>query len=227
VALEVARDHAMSRKVPDVEASDVAEAVERRPVSYDRSGDRHYDTVSAFIKSVRGSDPDAALYYLASMIEGGEDLMFICRRLIILASEDIGNADPQALPLAVACQQAVHMIGLPEARITLGQTTAYLALAAKSNASYLAIDAATASVRERGNTRPPAALRDSHYRGAEALGHGQGYRYPHDDPTGYVPQEYLPDDLVGRRFYEPTEHGAEKLLRERLEKLRRLKHERR
>jgi putative ATPase len=223
VALEVARDHAMSRRAPDLEATDVAEAVERRPVSYDRSGDPHYDTVSAFIKSVRGSDPDAALYYLASMIEGGEDLMFICRRLIILASEDIGNADPRALPLAVACQQAVHMIGLPEARITLGQTTAYLALAPKSNASYLAIDAATASVRERGNTRPPASLRDSHYRGAEALGHGRGYQYPHDDPTGYIPQEYLPDDLTGARFYEPTEHGAEKLLRERLDSLRRRK----
>jgi putative ATPase len=149
--------------------------------------------------------------------------MFICRRLIILASEDIGNADPHALPLAVACQQAVHMIGLPVARITLGQTTAYLALAAKSNASYLAIDAATARVRERGNTRPPAPLRDSHYRGAEALGHGRGYRYPHDDPTGYVAQEYLPEDLIGARFYEPTDHGAEKLLRERLEKLRRIK----
>jgi putative ATPase len=221
VALEIARDHALSRQASALEESDVAEAVERRPVLYDKAGDRHYDTVSAFIKSLRGSDPDAALYYLASMLEGGEDLMFICRRLVILASEDIGNADPHALPLAVACQTAAKMIGLPEARIILGQTVAYLALAPKSNASYLAIDAAIARVRERGNNRPPHALRDGSYRGAEALGNGVGYRYPHDHPDAFVPQQYLPDDLAGTHFYEPTEHGAEAALRERLAELRR------
>ena len=158
----------------------MAEAVERRPVLYDKAGDRHYDTISAFIKSVRGSDPDAALYYLASMIEGGEDPLFVCRRLVILASEDMGNADPHALPLAVACAQAVQMIGLPEGRIPMAQTTVYLALAPKSNASYVAIGAALERVRERGNTRPPGPLRDASYRGADALGHGRGYRYPHD-----------------------------------------------
>jgi putative ATPase len=225
VALEVARDHAWSRGAEAIEQRDVEEAVERRPVLYDKTGDRHYDTISAFIKSVRGSDPDAALYYLASMLEGGEDLMFICRRLIILASEDIGNADPRALSLAVACQQAVHMIGMPEARIVLGQTTAYLAVAPKSNASYTAIAAATESVRAHGNARPPGALRDSHYKGAEALGAGKGYRYPHDDPTGFVPQRYLPEELGDARFYEPTQNGAEARIAERLEVTRRLRDE--
>ncbi len=221
VALEVARDHALSRQAGSLEATDVAEAVERRPVLYDKAGDRHYDTISAFIKSVRGSDPDAALYYLASMLEGGEDPLFVCRRLVILASEDVGNADPAALPLAVACAQAVQMIGLPEGRIPMAQTTVYLALAPKSNASYVAIGAALERVRERGNTRPPGPLRDASYRGADALGHGRGYRYPHDHPDGYVAQEYLPDDLVGTRFYEPTDHGAEAAMRERLAELRR------
>ena len=171
---------------------------------------------------MRGSDPDAALYYLASMIEGGEDPMFICRRLIILASEDIGNADPHALPLAVACQQAVHMIGLPEARITLGQTTAYLALAPKSNASYLAIDAATrARPRARQHATPGAAPRLALPRRRRARATGAATATPTMIPTATSPQEYLPEDLVGTRFYEPTDHGAEKVLRERLDKLRR------
>ena len=219
--LELARDHARSRGAAAPTVDDVVEASRRRPVLYDKDGDRHYDTISAFIKSVRGSDPDAALYYLASMIEGGEDPRFLARRLLILASEDIGNADPHALVLAAACWQTVAAIGLPEARYALAQTTAYLALAPKSNAAAVAINLVTEEVQARGNRRAPADLRDTSYRGARALGHGRGYLYPHDFPDGWVDQVYAPEGLEDARFYEPTDRGEEARLRARLEELRR------
>jgi putative ATPase len=218
--LELAAEHAGSRgDAPTVE--DVAEAARRRPILYDRAGDRHYDTISAFIKSVRGSDPDAAIYYLASMLEGGEDPAFVARRLVILASEDIGNADPAALSLAVACQQAVEFIGLPEGQLPLAQTTIYLALAPKSNASTLAIGRAVAEVRAAGNLAPPKPLQSAATPGERAVGKGVGYRYPHNEPEAWLPQQYLPDALADRRFVELTGHGAEEALRQRLEELRR------
>ncbi|NMC33027.1 MAG: replication-associated recombination protein A [Veillonellaceae bacterium] len=185
--------------------------------SYDKKGDNHYDVASAFIKSMRGSDPDAALHYLARMIEGGEDPRFIARRIVICAAEDVGNADPLALMLAVSAMQAAHMVGWPEARIPLAQAVAYIAAAPKSNAAYLAIDRAMVDVRDRDCGRVPAHLRDSHYRGAELLGHGAGYLYPHDYPDGYVPQQYLPAELTGAVYYRPTDHGREKEIRSRLE----------
>ncbi len=218
--LELAAEHAGSRgDAPTVE--DVAEAARRRPILYDRAGDRHYDTISAFIKSVRGSDPDAAIYYLASMLEGGEDPAFVARRLVILASEDIGNADPAALSLAVACQQAVEFIGLPEGQLPLAQTTIYLALAPKSNASTLAIGRAVAEVRAAGNLAPPKPLQSAATPGERAVGKGVGYRYPHNEPEAWLPQQYLPDALADRHFVELTGHGAEEALRQRLEELRR------
>jgi putative ATPase len=218
--LELTHEHAASRGAAALELDDVAQGLRRRPVRYDRDGDLHYDTISAFIKSVRGSDVDAALYYLASMLEGGEDPVFIARRLLILASEDVGNAEPYALTLAAACAQTISYVGLPEGRYALAQTTAYLALAPKSNASAVAIARAGEAVRGRGNLPPPAALRDASYRGARELGHGRGYRYPHDEPDGWVDQQYLPDALVGERYYEPAGHGREARLRERIEELR-------
>jgi putative ATPase len=218
--LELAAEHAGSRgDAPTIE--DVVEAARRRPILYDRAGDRHYDTISAFIKSVRGSDPDAAIYYLASMLEGGEDPAFVARRLVILASEDIGNADPAALSLAVACQHAVEFIGLPEGQLPLAQTTIYLALAPKSNASTLAIGRAVAEVRAAGNLAPPKPLQSAATPGERAVGKGVGYRYPHNEPEAWLPQQYLPDALADRRFVELTEHGAEETLRRRLEELRR------
>jgi putative ATPase len=218
--VELAAEHARSRgDAPTIE--DVAEAARRRPILYDRAGDRHYDTISAFIKSVRGSDPDAAIYYLASMLEGGEDPAFVARRLVILASEDIGNADPAALSLAVACQQAVEFIGLPEGQLPLAQTTIYLALAPKSNASTLAVGRAVAEVRAAGNLAPPKPLQSAATPGERAVGKGVGYRYPHNEPEAWLPQQYLPDALAGRRFVELTGHGAEEALRQRLEELRR------
>jgi putative ATPase len=218
--LELAQEHAASRG-ERIGLDDVMEASRRRPVLYDKSGDRHYDTISAFIKSVRGSDPDAALYYLASMIEGGEDVRFIARRIVILASEDIGNADPHALTLATSCAAAVDLVGLPEGRYALAQTVVYLALAPKSNASGVAIGKALETVRAAGNARPPAPLRDASYSSAARLGHGVGYQYPHNHPGGWVRQQYLPDGLEGTRFYEPTDHGREARLKERLAELRR------
>ena len=170
---------------------------------------------------MRGSDPDAALYYLASMIEGGEDLRFVARRLVILASEDIGNADPAALSLAVACQQAVDFIGLPEGQLPLAQTTIYLALAPKSNASTLAIGRAMAEVQAAGNLAPPKPLQSAATPGERAVGKGVGYRYPHNEPEAWLPQQYLPDALADTRFEELTDHGAEEALRQRLEELRR------
>jgi putative ATPase len=189
-----------------VTVDDLRDASQKTPVTYDRD-DAHYDTISAFIKSMRGSDPDAALYYMASMLAGGEDPKFIARRMIVFASEDVGNADPTALLIAVAASRAVEFVGLPECRINLAQAVVYLSLAPKSNASYEAIDAALADVRREGNEPPPPHLRDASYRGAKDLGHGQGYRYPHSY-GGWVEQQYLPEKLSGRRYYT-AKAGAE------------------
>lgn len=196
------------------------EAVNRAAVRYDKQGDQHYDVVSAFIKSIRGSDVDAAMHYLARMIEAGEDPRFIARRLIISASEDIGMADPTALQTAVAAAQAVQLIGMPEGRLPLAQAVAHLATAPKSNAAYLAVDAAIADVRAGGAGPVPAHLRDSHYPGAAGLGHGDGYRYAHDAPSAVATQQYPPDELVGRDYYRPTPYGHEKELAHRLGILR-------
>lgn len=207
---------------PEVSAEHVAQAVDRALLRYDRQGDEHYDVISAFIKSIRGSDVDAAMHYLARMIEAGEDPRFIARRLIISAAEDVGLADPQALPIAVAAADAVQFIGMPEGRIPLAEATAYLATTAKSNAAYLAIDAAIADVRAGGFGRVPVHLRDAHYPGAKRLGHGKGYVYPHDADIGIAPQQYLPDELRGRRYYEPKALGGERDVQARLEKIRRI-----
>ncbi len=196
------------------------QSVDRALLRYDRNGDEHYDVISAFIKSVRGSDVDAALHYLARMFEAGEDPRFIARRVIILASEDIGIADPQALPIAVAAAEAVQMIGMPEGRIPLAEAVVYLATAPKSNASYLGINAAIADVKAGKFGRVPKHLRDAHYAGAKRLGHGKGYKYPHDDAVGVVRQQYLPDELQGTTYYNPTDHGHEREVSARLQKLR-------
>jgi len=199
----------------------VERAVNRAAVRYDRSGDQHYDVTSAFIKSIRGSDVDAAVHYLARMIEAGEDPRFIARRLMIHASEDIGMADPTALPIAVAAAQVVQLVGLPEARIALAQATIHLATAPKSNAVIMAIDAAMADVREGKAGSVPPPLRDGHYPGAAKLGNAQRYVYPHDRPGAVVAQQYPPDELVGRDYYQPTGYGAERALSDRVPKLRR------
>ena len=195
-------------------------AIDRALVRYDRDGDQHYDIISAFIKSVRGSDADAAVHYLARMLEGGEDPRFIARRLIILAAEDIGLADPQALPLAVAAAEAVAKIGMPEGRIPLAEATIYLALAPKSNSAYLAINAALEDVRAGKSGDVPKPLRSSNYPGADKLGNGKGYLYPHDDPKAVSAQRYLSDELISRHYYNPKEIGAERELFERWPKLR-------
>ncbi|QGU04714.1 replication-associated recombination protein A [Corynebacterium comes] len=196
--------------------------INRAVVRYDRDGDQHYDVVSAFIKSIRGSDVDAALHYLARMLEAGEDPRFIARRLVIHASEDIGMADPSALQTAVAAAQAVALIGMPEARLTLAQATVHLATAPKSNAVYNAINAAQQDVREGKIGHVPAHLRDGHYEGAKQLGNAVGYVYPHDDPRGVVTQQYLPEQLGDAVYYEPTDHGAEKRIRDYIGRLRRI-----
>ena len=195
------------------------ECIQKRVVRYDKTGDNHYDTISAFIKSLRGSDPDAALYYLAKMLYAGEDIKFIARRLMISASEDVGNADPQALVVAVAASQAVERIGMPEAQIILAQAVTYIASAPKSNASYLAIGEAIEAVKTK-RTTIPTHLQDAHYRGAAKLGHGTGYKYAHDYPEHYVKQQYLPDEMVGSSFYRPTDLGKEKEIKERLERFK-------
>ncbi|GAA0995375.1 replication-associated recombination protein A [Subtercola frigoramans] len=208
--------------VPEISADTVAQAVDRALLRYDRNGDEHYDVISAFIKSVRGSDVDASIHYLARMIEAGEDPRFISRRMIVLASEDIGMADPQALVIAVAAADAVQFIGMPEGRIPLAEAVVYLATAPKSNASYLAIDKAIADVRAGRIGRVPKHLRDAHYPGAKRLGHDKGYLYPHDAEIGVVGQRYLPDELIGTGYYLPTEHGNERDVSARLEKIRRI-----
>jgi putative ATPase len=191
----------------EITEENVDDAARKRPIVYDKASDAHYDFTSAFIKSMRGSDADAALYYLAAMLEGGEDARFIARRMIVLASEDIGNADPRALLVAVAAAQAVEHVGLPEARLNLAQAVVYLARAPKSNASYTAINAAIRDVQERGNFPPPKALRDGSYYGRR-LGHGKGYIYPHDDARGFD-VDYLPDELKGTTYYTPSGNGEE------------------
>ncbi len=204
----------------EIDLAAVERAVDRAAVRYDRDGDQHYDVIRAFIKSIRGSDVDAALHYLARMIEAGEDPRFIARRLIVHASEDVGMADPTALPVAVAAAQAVEFVGLPEARINLAQATIHLALAPKSNAVIKAIGAAAADVRAGLAGPVPAHLRDASYTGAARLGHGKGYVYPHDVPEGVVGQQYAPDGLAGREYYQPTGHGAEARYAERAERIR-------
>ena len=207
-------------ETPHVTAEIVASAVDRALLRYDRQGDEHYDVISAFIKSVRGSDVDAALHYLARMIEAGEDPRFIARRVIISAAEDIGMADPQALVIAMAAADAVQLIGMPEGRIPLAEAVVYLATAPKSNAAYMALDAAIADVRAGKIGRVPKPLRDAHYPGAKRLGHGKGYKYSHDAEFGVAEQQYLPDELRGTEYYRPTTNGNEREVAARLEKLR-------
>jgi putative ATPase len=196
------------------------EAFQTAALRYDKSGEEHFNVISAFIKSVRGSDPDAAVYWLARMLASGEDPKFIARRLIVLASEDVGNADPAALPLAAACFTAVHSIGMPEARIVLAQAATYLAAAPKSNAAYLAIDAAMGDVRSAPVVPVPIHLRNAPTALMKGIGYGSGYLYPHDAPGHYVEQSYLPDGMAGKTYYVPTDIGAEKEIRERLSKLK-------
>jgi len=198
------------------------EAAQQRALAYDKGGDQHYDTISAFIKSLRGSDPDAALYWLAKMLLAGEDIKFIARRLVIFASEDVGNADPMGLVLANAAAQAAMFVGLPEAQLTLAQAVTYLAAAPKSNASTIGIGRATEDARTHEPQPVPLHLRDSHYPGGKQLGHGKGYLYPHDFPGHYVPQDYLPAGLPTRPYYEPTEEGAEAKIKQRMEQRRRI-----
>ena len=198
-----------------------AECIQKRVVRYDHDGDNHYDTISAFIKSMRGSDPDAAVYYLARMLYAGEDVKFIARRIMICASEDVGNADPNALVVAVSAAQAVERIGMPESQIILSQAASYVATAPKSNAAYMGIAKAMKTVADMRTMPVPAHLQDKHYKGAEKLGHGLGYKYAHDYPNHYVTQQYLPDGMEGMRFYEPSENGYEKKIREHMEFIKR------
>ena len=198
----------------------ISECVQKKILAYDRDGDNHYDTVSAFIKSMRGSDPDAAAYYLARMLEAGEDIRFISRRIMICASEDVGNADPNAINVAVSAALAVERVGMPEAGIILAQAVNYVACAPKSNASFTAYLRAVEKLRETGNLPIPAYLRDAHYNGHEELGRGTGYLFPHDYPGHYVPQQYLPDGIRDEVFYEPSDQGYEKHIGERLRSIR-------
>ena len=220
-ALEAAADAASTAGRDVVDLGTVEQAVDRAALRYDRDGDEHYDVTSAFIKSMRGSDPDATLHYLARVLDAGEDPRFVARRIVVQASEDVGLADPTVLPQAVAAWQALELLGLPEARIPLAQAALAVALAPKSNSVVAGIDAATADVHAGRAGRVPAHLRDSHYAGAkERHGHGVGYRYAHDYPGGVVRQQYPPDELVGTRYYEPSRHGHEAVLADRLRRLR-------
>ena len=196
------------------------ECIQKRALQYEKDGDNHYDTISAFIKSMRGSDPDAALYYLAKMIYAGEDPKFIARRVVICASEDVGNADPHALQVAMAAAEAVQFVGMPEGRIPLAQAVTYVASAPKSNAAYMGVEKAMSDVRNIKIKSVPNHLKDAHYGGAKELGHGLTYKYAHDFPGHYVKQQYLPDELVGKIYYEPTENGVEKRIGEHLRRLR-------
>lgn len=224
-ALEAAADGVVGageEETAEIDLVAVERAVTEVAVRYDRAGDQHYDVISAFIKSIRGSDPDAALHYLARMLVAGEDPRFIARRLMVHASEDIGLADPTALPAAAAAAQVVQLIGMPECRLALAQVTVHLATAPKSNAVIAAIDEAMGQVRAGAVGSVPAHLRDGHYAGAQKLGNAVGYRYPHDVPDGVLTQQYPPDDLVGVDYYRPTQRGAERALAERLPRLRRV-----
>jgi putative ATPase len=219
VAVALAQQRAASTGAePVVTLLDAEAALGTKALRYGR--DDHYDVISAFIKSIRGSDPDAGLYWLATMLEAGEDARFIARRLVILASEDIGEADPLSLLVATAAAQAVEYVGLPEAQLNLAQAVVHLATAAKSNRTYTAIGAARADVRDRPSSGVPAHLRDAHYQGAQAIGHGAGYEYPHDDPRGWVDQSYLPPEVAGRRYYQPSPHGREREIADRMARLR-------
>ena len=220
--LEEAAASAEALGLVEITPEVLAHAVDRAAVRYDRDGDQHYDVISAFIKSVRGSDVDAALHYLARMLEAGEDPRFIARRLMILASEDIGMAASGVLGTCVAAAQAVQLLGMPEARITLSHATVAAATAPKSNAAYMALEKAVADVRAGRGGAVPVHLRDAHYAGAAALGHGEGYIYPHDLSTGVAAQQYLPDDLAGISYYQPTGHGAEAAISERMTAVRKL-----
>ncbi len=219
-ALEAAAESASSTGAEVIDLPTVEATVDKAAVRYDRDGDQHYDVISAFIKSIRGSDVDAALHYLARMIEAGEDPRFIARRLVVHASEDIGMADPTAMQSAVAASQAVQFIGMPEGRLPLAQTTVHLATAPKSNSVIMAVDAALTDVRAGKAGTVPAHLRDGHYSGAARMGNGQGYQYPHEKSEGVLAQQYPPDELVGRDYYAPTQHGAERTLADRVPKLR-------
>ena len=198
----------------------ISDCIQKRAVRYDKSGDNHYDTISAFIKSMRGSDPDAAVYYLARMLLAGEDVKFIARRIMICASEDVGNADPMALVVATAAAQAVERVGMPESQIILSQACTYIASAPKSNAAYVAIDEASAAVKETLSVSVPVHLQDRHYPGAEKLGRGEGYKYAHSYPNHYVEQQYLPDELVGSHFYRPGDLGYEKTIKKYLKDIK-------
>ena len=220
--LEEAAASAEALGLGEITSEVLAHAVDRAAVRYDRDGDQHYDVISAFIKSVRGSDVDAALHYLARMLEAGEDPRFIARRLMISASEDIGMAASGVLGTCVAAAQAVQLLGMPEARITLAHATVAAATAPKSNAAYMALEKAVADVRAGRGGAVPAHLRDAHYAGAKALGHGEGYVYPHDLPSGVAAQQYLPDDLAGISYYQPTGHGSEAAISERMAAVRKL-----
>ncbi|MFC4950839.1 replication-associated recombination protein A [Pseudonocardia sp. GCM10023141] len=220
-ALEAAADGVLGTGATVIDVEAVERAVTEATVRYDRAGDQHYDVISAFIKSIRGSDPDAALHYLARMLVAGEDPRFIARRLMVHASEDIGLADPTALPAAAAAAQVVQLVGLPECRLALAQVTLHLATAPKSNAVIVGIDEAMSDVRAGMAGAVPAHLRDGHYAGAEKLGNAVGYRYPHNHADGVLAQQYPPDGLVGKDYYRPTPHGAERTLSERLPRLRR------
>ncbi|HJB09936.1 MAG TPA: replication-associated recombination protein A [Candidatus Brachybacterium merdavium] len=221
-SLEAAAAAALMKESAEIDAATLAQAVNRAAIRYDRAGDQHYDITSAFIKSMRGSDVDAALHYLARMIEAGEDPRFLARRVVIAASEEVGMADPTALQVAVAAMQAVQMLGMPEGRHALAQAVVHIATAPKSNAAYAAMNSALADVRDGKGGVVPAHLRDTHYAGAQKLGHGQEYRYAHDSTHGVVPQQYPPDDLVGVDYYQPRTHGAEAAVGRRLESLRRI-----
>jgi len=220
--LEAAAGAATSRGLETIDLETAETAVDQAAVRYDRQGDQHYDVTSAFIKSVRGSDADAALHYLARMMEAGEDPRFIARRLMILASEDIGLADPTALTTAVAAAQTVQLIGMPEAQLTLAHATIALAVAPKSNAVTTAIGAAIADVKAGKIGPVPAHLRDAHYSGAKKLGHGSTYKYSHDEPFGVAEQQYAPDVVLDAEYYRPTALGAEAAVKERWERIRRL-----
>ena len=198
----------------------IEDCIQRRVMRFDKTGDNHYDTISAFIKSMRGSDPDAAVYYLAKMIESGEDVKFIARRIMICASEDVGNADPQALQVAVAAAAAVERVGWPESSIILSQAVTYVATAPKSNAAVCAIEEAQSAVRETGNLPVPVHLQDAHYKGAAKLGHGIGYKYAHDYKNNYVKQQYLPYELSGKEFYKPSDNGYEVKIKEHMKKIK-------
>ena len=217
-ALEVAAltTHKTAQGVVHITVAVAEESIQKKQVNYDGDGDQHYDTISAFIKSMRGSDPDAALYWMAKMIYAGEDPRFIARRIVICASEDVGNADPNALIVANAAAQATEYIGLPEARIILAQAATYVACAPKSNAVYLGIDAALADVQEKRMGEVPNHLKDGHYKGASKLGHGAGYQYPHDFPGHHVPQEHMPHKA---KYYNPIAQGYEVKIKERMDKL--------